>query len=50
MTDRLHNLLLKRGRSVLCASSLDQRSLRESLDMIESEVVAKCIPAYRGAA
>ncbi len=39
MIDRLHNLLLQRGRSVLSASSLDQRSLGESLNMIEKEVV-----------
>ena len=41
MIDRLHNLLLQRGRSVLSASSLDQRSLGESLNMIEKEVIRK---------
>lgn len=41
MIDRLHNLLLQRGRFVLTASSLDQRSLGESLNMIEKEVIGK---------
>lgn len=41
MIDRLHNLLLKQGRFVLCASSVDQRSLDESVDMIEQKVIAK---------
>jgi hypothetical protein len=39
MIDRLHNLLLQRGRSVLSASSLDQRSLGESVNVIEKEVI-----------
>jgi hypothetical protein len=41
MIDRLHNLLLQRGRSVLSASSLDQRSLGESVNMIEKEVIRR---------
>jgi RecA/RadA recombinase len=41
MIDRLHNLLLQRGRSVLSASSLDQRSLGESVNMIEKEVMKR---------
>jgi hypothetical protein len=50
MIDRLHNLLLQRGRSVLSVSSLDQRSLGDSMDMIEKEVIAKCSTEHRGAA
>ncbi|SRR6266404_527517 len=49
MIDRLHNLLLRRGRPVLCASSLDQRSLGDSMDTIEKEVIAKCRTEHRGA-
>jgi RecA/RadA recombinase len=41
MIDRLHDLLLQRGRSVLSASSLDQRSLGESVNMIEKEVIKR---------
>jgi hypothetical protein len=41
MMDRLHNLLLQQGRSVLSAASLDQRSLADSMDVIEKEVIAK---------
>jgi hypothetical protein len=41
MIDRLHALLLRRGRSVLSASSLDHRSLGESVNMIEREVVRR---------
>lgn len=41
MIDRLHDLLLRRGRSVLSASSLDQQSLDESLNMIEREVTRR---------
>jgi thymidylate kinase len=50
MIDRLHNLLLQRGRSVLSVSSLDQRSLGGSMDMIEKEVIAKCRTEHRRAA
>jgi thymidylate kinase len=49
MIDRLHNLLLQRGRSVLSASSLDQRSLGESVNMIEKEVIGS-LKTHRGAA
>jgi RecA/RadA recombinase len=38
MIDRLHGLLLQRGRSVLSVSSLDQRSLDESVNLVEREV------------
>jgi hypothetical protein len=38
MIDRLHDLLIQRGRSVLSASSLNQGSLGESVNMIEKEV------------
>ena len=41
MIDRLHALLLQRGRSVLSATSLDQGSLGESVNRIEKEVVRK---------
>jgi RecA/RadA recombinase len=41
MIDRLHVLLLQRGRSVLSASSLDQRSLSESVNRIEKEVIRR---------
>jgi thymidylate kinase len=41
MIDRLHALLLQGGRHVLTASSLDQHSLGQSLNMIEKEVVRK---------
>jgi RecA/RadA recombinase len=40
MIDRLHNLLLKQGRSVVCASSLDQRSLYEGVERIEQQLTA----------
>jgi RecA/RadA recombinase len=50
MIDRLHNLLLQRGRLVLSASSLDQSSLDESLDMIERKIVATIKTRHRGAA
>ena len=49
MIDRLHDLLLERGRSVLSASSLDQRSLGESVNMIEKEVIGS-LKTHRGAA
>lgn len=41
MTDRLHNLFLQRGRSVLTASSLDHRSLEESVRVIKKEVTRR---------
>jgi RecA/RadA recombinase len=51
MIDRLHDLLLQRGRSVLSASSLDQRSLGESVNMIEKEVIKRLQnPAQRRSA
>jgi thymidylate kinase len=39
--DRLHARLLQGGRYVLTASSLDQHSLGESLNMIEKEIARK---------
>jgi hypothetical protein len=49
MIDRLHNLLLRRGRTVLHASSLDQESLGESVNLIEEEVARRLQnPAQRG--
>jgi thymidylate kinase len=50
MIDRLHNLLLKQGRFVLCASSVDQRSLDESVDMVAQKVIAKFKAEHRRAA
>jgi RecA/RadA recombinase len=41
MIDRLHDLLLQRGRSVLRASSLDPRSLGDSVSMIEKEIIKR---------
>jgi thymidylate kinase len=41
MIDRLHALLSQRGRSVLRASSIDHRSLNESVNRIEREVVRR---------
>jgi thymidylate kinase len=41
MIDRLHNLLLKQRRSVLRASSINQRALDESLNVIEQAVIEK---------
>lgn len=49
MIDLLHNLLLQRGRSVLSASSLDQRSLGESLNLIEKEVIGRFKTRHTGA-
>jgi hypothetical protein len=39
--DRLHRVLLEQGRPVLGASSLDQRSLNESVRLIENEVTKR---------
>src|SRR5258706_15058603 len=39
--DRLHNMLLQRGRPVLSVSSLDQRSLGGGVNMIEKEMIRK---------
>jgi hypothetical protein len=41
MIDRLHDVLLQRGRSVLVASSLDRRSLEASVSLIEKEVTRR---------
>jgi energy-coupling factor transporter ATP-binding protein EcfA2 len=41
MIERLHNLLLRRGRSVLHVSSIDQDSLRKSLNLVEEEVARR---------
>jgi RecA/RadA recombinase len=38
MIDRLHGLLLQRGQNVLSVSSIDQRSLDESVSLIEREI------------
>lgn len=39
--DRLHSLLLQRGRSVLSASSLDPHSLDESVNFIERAIIER---------
>ncbi len=39
--DRLHDLLRRSGQPVTCASSLDQRSLRESIEKIEQQLLVK---------
>jgi hypothetical protein len=41
MTDRLRLLLLEQGRRVLCASSADETSLRQSVQMIETEILER---------
>jgi thymidylate kinase len=41
MIDRLHKLLQQRDRPVLSASSLDQRSLSESVNMVEKGIIKK---------
>jgi thymidylate kinase len=41
VNDRLHRVLLERGQSVTCASSLDQQSLSESLRTIERFLAAR---------
>jgi thymidylate kinase len=41
MIDRLHKLLLQRDRSVLSVSSLDPRSLNESVNIITEEVTRR---------
>jgi thymidylate kinase len=50
IVDRVHNLLLKQGRAVLRASSLDQSSLDKSIDMVEQNVISKFKAELRGAA
>ncbi len=39
--DRLHDMLRRSGQPVTCASSLDQRSLRESVEKIEQQLLVK---------
>jgi hypothetical protein len=50
LVERLHGLLLKRGRSVACGSSVDQRSLDESVHAIEEQITAKLRPELKGVA
>jgi broad-specificity NMP kinase len=50
LLDRLHDLLLRRGRPVLHASSLDRRSLSEAVDTIEHKIVEMLESRDRGAA
>jgi thymidylate kinase len=46
----LHDLLLKRGRHVAYASSLDQRTLDESVDAVEREISSRFAARRRGTA
>jgi thymidylate kinase len=50
MINRLHDLLVRQGRSVLCVSSRDQGSFNESLNVIERKVVETLEPVYAGVA
>jgi len=50
ITERLYDLLRERGQPVTCASSLDQRSLRESVEQIEQQLVSKLATERAGAA
>jgi adenylate kinase family enzyme len=50
ITERLYDLLRERGQPVTCASSLDQRSLRESVEQIEQQLVSKLATERTGAA
>lgn len=50
MIDRLHNLLLKRGRPVMCAQSLSPRSLNESAANIAKQINSNFKAFKRGAA
>ena len=40
VVDHLHDLLRKRGRSVICINSIDRNSLREAVNSIERQVTA----------
>jgi RecA/RadA recombinase len=48
--DRLHELLRLNGRPVTCASSLDQRSLRDSVEEVEEQLLMKFAPRRTGTA
>jgi RecA/RadA recombinase len=48
--DHLHDLLLKRGRPVICVSSLDQRSLGESVEAVSRQIISRFAAQHRGAA
>ncbi len=48
--DRVHYLLLERGRAVLRASSLDQCSLDKSVEMVAQNVISKFKAEFRGTA
>jgi thymidylate kinase len=48
--DELYRLLLCRGQSVICASSLDQQSLSESIEAIEDALAARFRAAREAAA
>lgn len=50
MINRLHALLVRQGRSVMCVSSRDQRSFNESLHLLERKVVETLEPEYAGVA
>jgi RecA/RadA recombinase len=48
LTDRLHDLLLRSGRDVACAYSLDRRSLHESGENIAQRICARLPATYKG--
>jgi thymidylate kinase len=48
--DGMYDLLRRRGQPVSCVSSLDQCSLRDALDGIEAQIIAKLNGERRGAA
>jgi thymidylate kinase len=50
IVDCLHELLRKRGRRVTNAASLDQHSLRETVEQIEKQMTAQFSMEQRGAA
>lgn len=50
LLDRLHDLLLRQGRFVLSVSSLDSRTLADSVDMIEQRIVEMLGSREQGAA
>jgi deoxyadenosine/deoxycytidine kinase len=50
IVDCLSELLLKRGRQIMTASSLDQHSLDEAAEQVEKQITARFGLEQRGAA
>jgi hypothetical protein len=50
IVDCLSELLLKRGRQIVTASSLDQHSLEEAAEQVEKQITARFGLEQRGAA